>query len=163
MARNRAWPGGFEPSDLPPDTRRITSVHLRGYQLGGDDPSSSKTRRNSSLTSLLSRAPLSFIDLKNAHLDDSAIAALAAGLPPTLVSLHLHRSGNHCSLSRSCRCGVSGAGAAVLVDALIAAGGLRELNIGHHLLGDAGGVALGDALGPARLHTLDLKDNGLGP
>ena len=83
MARNRAWPGGFEQLALPSDTRRITSLHLRGYQLGGDDPSSSKTRRNSSLTSLLSRAPLSFIDLKNAHLDDSAIAALAAGLPPS--------------------------------------------------------------------------------
>ena len=38
MARNRAWPGGFEELALPPDTRRITSLHLRGYQLGGDDP-----------------------------------------------------------------------------------------------------------------------------
>ena len=143
-------PGGIS-------TLRLRGLDLSGFRQGGK--SSAK-----GLSDLLSRVPLLLIDLKNCHLTDEAVAALAPGLASCseLAALALSRTDDACSIN-SCGCGLTQKGAHTLCAALESSTSLQELDLSRHTMGDEGAVAVSALLSRSfSLSTLLLADNGIG-
>ena len=86
--------------DVALQPQALGALKLRGFFL----PACQSTAAARALGALLARVPLLLVDLKNAHLTDESVAALAAGLAdaPCLQALQLSRTESSWCTVRTC-------------------------------------------------------------